>query len=449
MKKCSNAPLSNVSGLVLAATLLLASCGGGGGDGVVDSSGGGNSTSPPSDFATLSQAAQPTQPAAAGPYQSVLADCVLNTQRADSCTLGTLPLLGQTVTRPVTVDDVMQRVITSKPWMAQRLQQALQAMPPSLLQLFKPVTAVVITGSVRPSFYWGKTGAIYLDPKDLWVTAAERADIDVTPDYRSGYGDKLRVVTAGRYMLGNNYAYGWYDPAATEDRPASEIVLPLAELLAHELTHAADYTPPALIAGLDRTRPLDAVLVDLYDQRISTRLISSSPLRSSLWAGLADVMYSGVPATFGQQQLTAALISPSFAADRATDSYSYVTQYEDTAMLAEEALMALWFGVRRDVAIMDKPFVLNPTATDYLVTWGERGRVAEPRVKAAAEFVLNNVLPGENWAARLAQLPAPVSMVSGASWRANQFLEANLQNRLTTQSVLPDRPMSADLRRVD
>lgn len=397
--------------------------------------GGGSSGPPPADFSGISRIQEAVQPARVGPYQAALADCTLNAQRTQSCNLEELPFLGQTVGAAISVSDVMQRVIASSPWMAARFEAALAAMPASLLQMFKPVTAVVITGKVRPSFYLRQTGAIYIDPAHLWVTLDELKDVDRSPDYREGYDEGLKFIELWRYMSGNSPAYAFSDLNSTTDRQPSDIVLPLARVLIHELTHAADFAAPALIPGLDRGRPLNAVLTDLYDQRVSTRLTASQPLQSSLWKGLADVIYAGTAPTDAQKALTAADVSPDFAQDRASDNYGYSTQYEDTAMLAEEALMALWFGVRRDIALLDKPTASNPTAADYVVTWGQRGRVGASNVKAAATFVLNNILPGSDWASRMASLPAPTAMVPGLSWRDNRVLGPNANDRASLRSV--------------
>lgn len=396
----------------LSVSLLLSACGGGGG-------------ASKTAFSSMESVAEPVAPAVQenNPQAAVLADCVFNPARAQSCTLAQLPFIGSS-TVSVTVDNVMARVVTSQPWMADRLRELLQTLPPELLQMFRPVTAVVVAGKIRPANYWGVTGALYIDPQYLWTTPEELADVDKTPDYRSNFGQDLKFVTGWRYVKNNDYAYDDYSLYETQPRSIEDIKLEFARLMLHELAHAGDFAPPRLLSGLRTDQPLWDVLNQLAGQSISTRLYSTSPLSSTVLMNLGATLFHTGKTTPQQQALTAADVAREFVADRASDDYSYSSQYEDAAMLAEEALMRIYYGVSRDIAVIPKPTVPNPTADDYLVTWGTRGRIGENRVKQAAAFVVAELLPGvPDIGARVLDLPAPTPMRVGASWWDNLVLD--------------------------
>jgi hypothetical protein len=362
---------------------------------------------------------EPVTPAvASAPYASALADCAFNESRDDTCSLERLPFLGQE-TSSVTIDKLMERVVTSHPWMAQRFREVLQTLPAPVLQMTRSLTAVVIGSKIRPSFYTTGTGAIYLDPEYLWLTQAERATISDEEDYRAGFGNALQFVSLWRYVSNNNYAYYSYADSYTGTRSVYDIRLPIARLLFHELTHAGDFMPPAALDGLARNQTLKQAIDAQRGHRISDELVAGSPLTSDTWKGLADVLYRGTTASSSQKALTPSDVSSAFQPDRASDTYCYSTQYEDIAMMAEEALMAFHFGVERDIAFTNRPANSNASGNDYIVAWGQRGRFREPRVAQAAQFVLQRLLPSVDYSAQFARLRAPVAMRSGESWNAN------------------------------
>ena len=362
---------------------------------------------------------EPATPAVAGaPYASVLADCTFNESRKDSCSLDRLPFLGQETSAP-TVDKIMERVITSHSWMAQRFREVLQTLPSSALQMTRPLTAVVIGSKIRPSFYTTATGAIYLDPESLWLTQAERATISDKEDYRAGFGNALQFVSLWRYVKNNDYAYYGYSSTYTGTRTVDDIKLPMARLLFHELTHANDFMPPSALAGLSRNQTLEQAIDAQAGHRISDDLYRSNALTSDTWKKLADVLYRGATASSAQKAMTASDVSSAFTPDRASDDYNYTTQYEDIAMMAEEALMQFHFGVERDIAFTNRPADSNASGSQYIVAWGVRGRFREPRVAEAAQFVLQRVLPEADYSTQFASLPAPTPMRSGESWTAN------------------------------
>lgn len=397
--------------LALGLAALISSCGGGG-DGKADSQ------------VTDGIYEPVTAAVPSAPYASVLADCTFKESRRDTCSLDRLPFLGQE-TSAISVDKIMERVITSHPWMAQRFREVLQTLPDPALQMTRSLTAVVIGSKIRPSFYTTSTGAIYLDPESLWLTQAERATISDEEDYRAGFGSALQFVSLWRYVKNNDYAYAGYSSSYTGSRTVSDIQLPMARLLFHELTHANDFMPPSALAGLARNQTLEQAIDAQTGRRISDELYRSDALSSDTWKKLADVLYRGSPASTAQKAMTPADVSAAFEPDRASDDYNYTTQYEDIAMMAEEALMQFHFGVERDLAFTNRPADSNASGSQYIVAWGVRGRFREPRVAQAAQFVLQRVLPGVDYSAQFASLPAPTPMRAGESWTANLNLSGS------------------------
>lgn len=429
------------SATTLSVLFLLSACGGGGGDSSSGESSGNTI------FSSLQDIAEPVAPAVAdGPQAAALADCTFNTARAQSCTLGQLPFIG-TTTATVTVDAVMARVVTSRPWMAQRLRELLQTLPPELLQMMKPVTAIVVGSKVRPSFYWSATGALYIDPQYLWTTPEELADVDKTPDYRTDFGQALQFATLWRYVKDDQRAYQAYSLDETNPRSIDDIRIQFAHLILHELAHAGDFAPPRLLSGFPTDKPLLEVLNQVAAQRISSQLYLTNPLRSTVLKGLGETLFRTGQTTAQQQALTAADVAREFAADRASDDYAYASQYEDAAMLAEEALMRVYYGVSRDLAVSPKPTVQNPTGDDYIVTWGTRGRIGQEGVKQAAAQVVSELLPNSNVVPAILGLPAPTPMRVGASWWDNLVLGSQPATAATErpQRLGTAQPVAGDL----
>lgn len=415
---------------LVACMALLSSCGGGG-----------------YSFDFVNSLYEPVTPAvASSPHASALADCTFNASRNTSCSLNELPFIGLDSSR-VTVDSVMNHVVASQPWMSERFRQLLETLPPDVLQMMKPVTAIVITGKVRPSYYRALTGAIYLDPQNLWTTQAELNSINRTPDYRNAYASKLKISTLWRYAKDNAYAYKYYPLDSTETRTIDDIKLPFFALIVHEMAHAGDYAPPGKLSEIRKDIPLYEAILKLDKDWINTRLYSTNPLHSSLWDGLARVWFEGRDPSSEQLALTTGDVSGEFSDDRASDSYSYHTGTEDVAMLTEEALMAIYHGVQRDYAITPTPQVENPTSADYQVGWGQRGRIGEPRVREAAAFVLGELLPGVDFSGNLQDLAAPIQMTAGATWVDN----LNPGNRTRRPLISPrdrNRPATGDIERL-
>jgi hypothetical protein len=353
------------------------------------------------------------------PYAGVLDDCVYLGRREESCTLVRLPPIGLGHPRP-SVDDIMSRVLVSHDWMGTRFREVLESLPEELRLLFRPLTAVVISTDVRPSFYWGATGAIYLDSANLWLTAEEERTVTSRPDFRSGFDDELAFSMPWRYVVGSRYAYR-ARPRPGALRSFEDVRLRMARLLYHELGHANDYLTPSRVGGLSPYQTFQRT----FSADVQTELYLRLPLRSLLMTEVAQVAFAGRTATAAQKALTPARIAQEFAADGATDFYNFSTHAEDVAMLFEELMMAITLGVDRDVAVTPRPRVAQPTGADYIVVWGQRNRVADAQVRERARLVAQRLLPEAFLDAAIDALPPPRQMRAGASWTDNVALSAS------------------------
>ena len=357
------------------------------------------------------------QPAKDGsPYKDVLRDCVYSNTRELSCTMEKLPLIGQDTENP-SVDDIMDRVVVSHAWMGERFEALLNVLPADILTLAKPLTAIVIASDVRPSKYYTGTGAIYIDPEILWFTQAEKATINTAPDYRAGCGNELNYISPWRYVKGNEYVYVYSNGAVP--RTMDDIAYNAAHLLYHELAHANDFIPPAKLKGLIRSQNIMAGIYMLREKKISIRNEQSYPLTSGILKGLAKVSYSCEKANALQKGYTPLDVATEFIPEMTNDEYAYSSRYEDVAMLFEEMMMDYHFGIKRDVAFTSKPAIENPTANDYIVAWGERGRIGSPHLLEKIKFISSQILPDYDFTAYFASIEPPIGMTAGLGWIDN------------------------------
>lgn len=362
----------------------------------------------------------PVQPD--GPYAEALARCAFEYLRDGhndinrACTMEALPLLGQEAA-DVDIDLILSRTLVSHDWMAVRFEQLLNELPEDLMQMFQSVTAVVIGADIRPSYYWAATGAIYLDPSRLWLTAAEKNTISRAPDFRSDFGRDLEFTVLWRYVKNGTDAWRQYSLTGPEtQRPLDDIVYPMASLLFHELAHANDFIPPAQIPYLNPRRTVLEAAVALEQDNISSQLSNALPLQSQMLFELAQVMYVGESATLEQRALSAERVGLEFANDAASDTYAYSTSAEDTAMLFEEAMMRYHFGIERDLAFTDTPDGSDAWCNDYVVRWGSRGRVGEPSVRARLALILPLFLDRHDVGDYLNAMDTPASLEPGLGW---------------------------------
>ncbi len=411
---------------ILFVVSTLAACGGGGSSG--------ESFGPvgPSPAYTSLQAAE-----AMSPYADVLADCAVVEFVSESCSLSILPLLGQETDSP-SVADVLDRTVVSHPWMGPRFREVLERLPVEVLDLMKPVTAIVIAADIRPSFYSGATAAIYLDPAYLWLSNAERQTVSKRPDYRAEFGDELRFVSLARYVLGADYAWESFSLTGSESRTIDDIELPMAALLFHELAHANDFITPAALIFIDDTMSAYEAVASLSGAYVSDVLAAQQALNSQLWLDLGAVLYLGADPTASQLNLTPRQVGLEFAADGASDSYAYSTIREDVAMLFEEVMMNYHFGIDREIAYTNAPAGEDSRYCDsYVVSWGVRGRISDPLVKSRAEVALQLLLGEMDVSRYLARLPNLQRIAIGRDWCEVYTAAATSPQALKAQHASP------------
>ncbi|WP_299806356.1 hypothetical protein [uncultured Shewanella sp.] len=377
------------------------------------------------------------------PYKKDLQACVYSNQLQDACPISRLPLIGQEAN--IDKQAILDRVLVSHQWMGENFEYVLENLDPNsdFATLLQSVTAVVISYDIRPSFYWVVTGAIYLDPNDLWLLAEERDSINEAPDYRSGFGNELNFLMPWRYVKNNNYTSYVVPRSVRTNRTAQEMMPDLASLLYHELAHANDFFPRSVHLGLSGPTLLDDYL-RRSDQKqlVSDQLTAFYPLNSQEMANLAEVSFKGATANETQKNYTAADISGFFSPDRASDYYAYSTRREDAAMLFEEALMSHRYSIQRDVAVTDRPE--NPTGSSISVDWGQRGRIGDPKLESRAAFVIDQIMPELNGATLVRSLPDPIAMKQGQSWSDNLALSPSVKSQLNP--ISPSVTVSPELR---
>lgn len=385
----------------------------------------------------------------ASPYANVLANCVYSNQLNDSCTINTLPLIGQT-SSDLNHETILNRVLVSHDWMGDNFAAFLAQMDPNsdFARLLQSVTAVVISYDVRPSFYWVVTGAIYLDPNDLWLTPSQRDTINEAPDYRSNFGNDLNFVMPWRYVKDNQYASLGVPITVRANRTLAQINPDLASLLYHELAHANDFFPRSVHATLTGPR-----LLDDYSRRnaskslISDQVSKTYPLTSTEMMGLANVSFLGAAASNVQKTYQASDVSTFFSTDIASDFYAYSSTREDTAMLFEEAMMSYRYQILRDVAVTNKPAIL--TADSLIIDWGQRGRIAKDSLENRAALVIDEMLPELNGISLIESLPEPMNMVQGQSWRQTLAISpanTQLKGQSNVAAINTESRFEAELR---
>ncbi|TWX72522.1 hypothetical protein [Colwellia sp. C1TZA3] len=374
------------------------------------------------------------------PYADVLVDCVYS-NRIDfrtSCRLNELPLIAQDTTTP-TIDDIMDRVVVSHQWMGQRFKEFLQNSDQQgdFKNLLRATTAIVISYDIRPSYYWVVTGAIHLDPENIWLTPDERDTINQAPDFRASFGDELNFVMPWRYVKNNNYASFYYPINLRLTRDASEGVFDLASLMYHELAHANDFFAKSTWASLDRNdRILDAADKILKSTGIQSDLLSTSlPLNGTQMYRLAQVRYQGETATSSEKNYNPSDVTGFFSPEHAPQFYNYTSKREDYAMLFDGFMMKARYDIDRDVAITSQP---QNAGEQYIVTWGQRGRIGDTNIKARVDYVTRRILPEFTSASSIINdLAIPIAMDSGKTWAENLAIspEVNQANKVVLDGV--------------
>ena len=380
-------------------------------------------------------------------YADNLVSCTYSNQQIDPCNiLNELQFISQD-SQPDPIDTIMDRVVVSHDWMGANFETYLRAQTNiDFVELLQSVTAVIISYDIRPAYYSGYIGAIYLDPEYLWLTSAQRDTINETPDYRSNFGEDLNYLSPYRYVKDNAYAGEYIDKGNRMNRTMDNMSANLARLLYHELAHANDFYPQSIHATLQGPS-----LKEEWDRRFASNDMPSDqlqlryPLLSDEMYGLAKVQYAGESANSTQKAFSPTDVAEFFANDLANDDYAYSSKREDVAMLFEEIMMSHRYGILRDIAITDKPEV--QTSSTITVEWGVRGRVGQVELRDRASYVLGQMLPNINTQLVMDGLPEPVALVKGQTWAQNLVLTADQSKSLQKVSnqsdgtVIDNRPL--------
>ncbi len=318
-------------------------------------------------------------------YEGAIKDCVGQSIVFQECSLSKLPLLKMVHPEP-TKEDILRRVVVSDVWMGDNFAQMLDILPSDIKKLLGAVTAIVISKDIIPSYYDSSTGAIYLDPRYLWLNEAQAKTILQKSDFRDGYGETLQFLEAWRYVKDDRPAIKFYSIEAPQTRTLEDLKFALARLLYHELAHANDFTAGS--ENLNREKPIGEVLDANRDNYLSNPLNDKYKLNDTVLFDLAKVLYQGERPTSKLETLSASDVGEKFETQGANDLYGFNNQYEDFAMLFEESMMAYHYQIERDVAFVNKD-------RDYTVGWGVRKKIATPEVKERAKYVTTALLPKE------------------------------------------------------
>ena len=326
------------------------------------------------------------------PYASVLKRCVLVSTVAESCGVNEMPFIGDGINTP-TVDQVMDRVLVTHDWMGARFENALRNAPDDvLLKLFSSATSILIGSEVRPSFYISLTAGIQLDAAYLWTTLDEKSSVSKESDYRSDFGKDLQFRFLARTVNTDGSSLTpWYSLDDDEERPVRDMELRLYRLLYHELVHAADFMPLDKIASVNPNVSIFDAVGDIRSDWLSESLIATNPRTSREMIELGSVRYEDTAPTEEQKNLTATDVGGLMESDGAIQFYSYYSEHEDLAQLVEAALMAYHFDAKTNVGFVQKPDEDAP-CSDYIVSWGQRNRLADSLVNVRSRVATNLVL---------------------------------------------------------
>ena len=341
------------------------------------------------------------------PYADVLADCAKVITPFSACEFSELPLLGMENSNP-DLEDVMARLVVSHDWMGVRFQQFMQRMPDDMLQMFRGVTAVVISANVRPSFYYPLTGAIHIDPALVWLLNEEKATVSKAPDFRANFGDELDFRYFAEYLEGAFAAFEFFSLDGDRERTVGEAERLFGIVMYHELAHANDFAPPSRMGTLSPSHSMIEAYTANEAFSATAVLEAVSPLRAELVREMAAISFGGVEPTANQKRITAYEVGTAFAGDSAVDFYGHYTGFEDTATLVDQLMSRHHFGIDYLAAFVTRPaFESFASCDDYRVGWGQLGRIGDPAVSARGELVLQVILGRSDVSSYFAGLPSP------------------------------------------
>jgi len=381
------------------------------------------------------------------PYKNSLVKCVYSNRITvnNICTLNELPLIAHDTTTP-SVDDIMDRVVVSHQWMGDRFKTFLEEydIHNDLKNMLRATTAIVISYDIRPSFYWGATGAIYLDANNFWLTPDERDTLNEAPDYRASFGNDLQFVIPWRYVRNNDYLSTFISEDTRTSRTADDNVYNLIGLMYHELAHANDFFPKSHWFTLDRSKRIIATIPDTIQSDI---LQQAHPLDGDEMYALAQVSFHGETANTTQKAYLPEDITQFFSTEKSPQYYNYSSTREDYAMLFDGFMMNARYGIERDVAITNRPGE-NATSSDYIVNWGQRGRIGDQDIKPRVAFVVERVLPEfTQLQSTLDNLPSPIQMTSGRSWIDNLDISPSLAPKSLAKAQISSQTKSSNIER--
>ncbi|XQW86385.1 PKD domain-containing protein [Thalassotalea piscium] len=378
------------------------------------------------------------------PVADVLVDCVYSNKlkiNDNACNFSTTPLIAH-VTQHPSVNDIMDHVLVSHQWMGDRFKAFLETFDHEhndFKNLLRATTAIVISYDIRPSFYQGYTGAIYLDPDDLWLTPEERDTINQAPDYRSTFGSDLQFEMPWRYVKDNNYASFFPDIRYRLSRNIDDTLYSFASLLYHELAHANDYFPSTLWNSVNRSTKIELIA---YNRIVQSALQSDSlqialPLNGNEMWQLGKVRFhNDPPANNTQKAYTTDDVAHFFKSETAPQFYSYSSTREDFAVLFDGFMMKNRYDVQRDVMVTDQNL--------ENIAWGQRGREGESAIMPRIEFVTERVLPEfEDVLSALSKLPAPTPIPVGGNFWDSLVLNAPAKNTIANQLLQQSKQVDA------
>ncbi|MCY4427772.1 MAG: PKD domain-containing protein, partial [Halieaceae bacterium] len=353
-----------------------------------------------------------------GRYAEDLRPCIYNGV-GGGCSLERLPFLGAEFSEP-SVEDVMTRVLVSHRWMGDNFRAILERLPADLRLLARSVTAIVIASDIRPAYYWGETGAVYLDADFFWLTPQQQSVVTMEEDFRTDFGNQLQVELPWRYVRNNQR----WSIGLTPDgyQRLEDLTQVTAYLLYHELAHAADFMPVSRIAALDPRKTAPEAIYEDQDKWHSSGLRQAYPLSSQVLENLGRVFFSGRQPTSSQIAIQPDDLIDEFSEDGAVDFYSYFSQFEDLADLLETLLMSYHQGLEKDTAITSMKTEDMP---DRTVAWGQRGRMTDLAVIERLRWTIDAMYPGNTHDLHgyLTGRPAPLPMRRGDTWVNNIALE--------------------------
>jgi hypothetical protein len=390
------------------------------------------------------------------PYADVLVDCVYS-NKIDfnkTCTFNTLPLIAHDTTTP-TVDDIMNRVVVSHHWMGERFRSFLENFDPNndFKNLLRANTAIVISYDIRPSYYWVVSGAIHLDANYFWLTPDERDTINQAPDYRASFGNDLNFAMPWRYVKNNNYTTTFISENTRTSREPEDVLYSVTSLIYHELAHANDFFPSTSWSGLNKNDTILSAAQKIFQGTgyKSDQLKETLPLLGEEMYALAQVRFHGADATDTQKAYQPNDVSTFFSTESAPQFYNYSSVREDYAMLFDGFMMKIRFDISRDVAITNSP---KSTDEQYIVNWGQRGRIGEESIKPRVLFAVSHILPEvKDVESLINDLPNPIMMNAGETWSDNlnisllpyqqsglKKVPSNVKKRLFIQHEFYEKP---------